>query len=67
MAENKIDFGRLGLRDWLMGIAFVLVGMIIAYGLVNWLFPGTPQALLSGIGGAIGVVAWFSYLRRRDQ
>jgi hypothetical protein len=67
MAANKIDFGRLGIKDYVFGVVFVLVGMVIAYGLINWLVPGAPQALLSAIGAAIGVAAWFSYLRKRND
>jgi hypothetical protein len=49
-----------------MGVGFVVIAMIIAQGLVAYLIPGAPPALLGAIGAAIGVAAWFSYLRKRN-
>jgi hypothetical protein len=54
-------------RSLAMGIGFVLIGLVIAYGLIGYLVPGLPQPVLGGIGGAIGVAAWLSYLRKRSD
>jgi hypothetical protein len=66
MAEGKIEFGKLAGKDYAMGVGFVVIAMIIAQGLVAYLIPGAPPALLGAIGAAIGVAAWFSYLRKRN-
>lgn len=58
---------HLGGRAIAMGIGFVLIGVAIAFGLVGYLVPGLPQPVLGAIGGAIGVAAWLSYLRKRND
>jgi len=64
--------GRIGLtsltgKDYAMGVGFIAICLVIAYGLVGYLIPGAPQALLAVIGAALGVAAWFSYLRKRND
>ena len=64
---NKIDFASLTGKDYAMGVGFAVICMVIAYGLVGYLIPGAPPALLAVIGVALGIAAWISYLRKRND
>jgi hypothetical protein len=64
---GRIDFASLTGKDYAMGVGFVVICMVIAYGLVGYLIPGAPSVLLAVIGAALGAAAWFSYLRKRND
>jgi uncharacterized membrane protein YccC len=67
MAGQKIAFGKLTAKDYAMGVAFVVVGLAIAFGLASGTgFDLEPFLLVIG-GAVIGAVAWISYLRKRDD
>lgn len=64
---GRIDFGSMTGKDYAMGAGFVVICMVIAFGLVGYLIPGVPPVLLAVIGAVLGVAAWFSYLRKRND
>ena len=67
MATARIEFSKLRLVDWLVGLAFVLVAFVALFLVVGALALPVPQVLVSGSAGALGVVAWFAYLNRKKS
>ncbi len=67
MANNKIDFGTLTLKDYAIGVAFVLVAMALIAGLEMVSNIALPSLVASALGAAIGVAAWFTYLLKRKS
>ena len=67
MAGQKIAFGKLAAKDYAMGAAFVAMGFVIVFGLSSGLGFELEGFLLVIASVVIGVAAWMSYLRKRDD
>ncbi len=67
MAESKIDFGSLTLKDYAIGVAFALMATAVLSGLEAAFNIALPSFLASAAGAAIGVAAWFFYLLKRKS
>ena len=65
MADRKIDFGKLGVVEYLIGIGLV----VMCIGILTWVTAlaglSLPDFLPSVVGAALGVAVWFSYLKRK--
>ncbi|GLQ57728.1 hypothetical protein [Devosia nitrariae] len=64
---DKVAFGKLAAKDYAMGVAFVAVGFAIVFGLSGALGLELEGFLLVIASVVIGVAAWMSYLRKRDD
>ncbi|ODT69780.1 MAG: hypothetical protein ABS75_15145 [Pelagibacterium sp. SCN 63-23] len=67
MAERKIDFGSLTIKDYALGVGFALVATAIVSGLEAASNVVLPSFLAAAAGAAIGVAAWFTYLLKRKS
>ena len=65
MAGPRPDIRHLSLKEYAIGVAFVVVAFFVVYLVVGWLNLPVPQFVVSGIAGALGVVVWFAFLNRR--
>ncbi|UYO00305.1 MAG: hypothetical protein KIT02_03535 [Devosia sp.] len=67
MAERRIDFGTLSLKDFAIGIGLVVLAIALLSGLFVLLNLSLPGFVASAGGGAIGVALWFLYLFKRNS
>jgi hypothetical protein len=52
--------------DIAIGIAVLVVAFVVVFLLAGALSLPVPQWLLAAVAAAVGVIAWFAILRRRD-
>ena len=67
MATRKIDFGALTIKDYAIGVVYVVLATFVVTG-AEMVFGFTlPSLVASAVGAAIGVAAWFVFLWKRNS
>lgn len=67
MATRKIDFGTLTIKDYAIGVVYVVLATFIVTG-AEMAFDFTlPSLMASAVGAAVGVAAWFVFLWKRNS
>ena len=67
MANRKIDFGKLSLLDYVIGVILTIVATAMVTGFEMAANLNVPSLLVSASGAAIGVAVWFTYLLKRKS
>ncbi len=67
MAARKIDFGKLSLLDYVIGVILTVIATAVVTGVEMAANLNVPSLLVSAAGAAIGVAAWFTYLLKRKS
>jgi len=67
MADRRIDFGKLGVLEYGVGVGLVVVCIAIVSGLASTMTLALPGYATVAAGAALGVAAWFSYLLKRNS
>lgn len=67
MADRKIDFGTLTLKDYAIGVAIALVAMALVSGIEAMANIALPGFVATAAGAVIGVAVWFIYLLKRKS
>lgn len=67
MATRKIDFGTLTIKDYAIGVVYVVLATFIVTGAEMAFGFTLPSLVASAVGAAIGVAAWFVFLWKRNS
>jgi hypothetical protein len=67
MAMRKIDFGTLTMKDYAIGVVYVVLATFIVTGAEMAFGFTLPSLVASAVGAAIGVAAWFVFLWKRNS
>ncbi|WIY54426.1 hypothetical protein O9Z70_07880 [Devosia sp. YIM 151766] len=67
MAIRRIDFGKLTIMDYAVGVVLTLVATAVVTGFEMAANLTLPSFAASVAGAAIGIVAWFTYLLKRKS
>ena len=67
MATRRIDFGTLTIKDYAIGVVYVVLATFVVTG-AEMVFGFTlPSLVASAVGAVIGVAAWFVFLWKRNS
>ena len=67
MATRKIDFGTLTIKDYAIGVVYVVLATFVVTGAEMAFGFTLPSLAASAVGAAIGVAAWFVFLWKRNS